>query len=412
MPWKERRALDERRDLVKDWLRQQESLAALCRRYEVSRPTAYKWIARYEALGEAGLEERSRAPRYHPQAIQAAIVDQVLKTREAHPRWGPRKIQAYLRKQEPKKAIPAASSIGELLRREGLSRPRKKRKRTPGNPIPLSQAMAPNDLWCTDFKGWFLCGDGQRCDPLTISDACSRFGLRCRAVAKADGVRVKAVFEAVFEEVGMPWRIRSDNGAPFAAPSPAGLSRLSIWWLHLGIQHERIRPGHPQENGQQERLHETLKQETALPPAPTLRQQQDRFLRFEREYNYERPHEALQYRTPAEVYAPSQRLYPAKLPELEYPKGTIQRHVSAPGQMKWGAEKVFLSRVLEGEVVGLVEQEEDFYEVYLGPILLGWFDASALVFVADPGPSRRRSHHRESHDPPEEDDSLRPSDCG
>lgn len=400
MPWRARKAVDERRDFLKEWMRQQDSLAELCRRYEISRPTAYKWIERYRDLGEAGLQERSRAPLHHRQAMSTAMVDQVLKIRERYPRWGPRKIQAYLQKQEGKQHVPAASSIGELLRREGLSRTRSKRKRTPGSSMPLSQGLEPNDLWCTDFKGWFVCGDGKRCDPLTISDACSRFALRCRAVSKTDGVRVKAVYVTLFQEAGMPRRIRSDNGPPFAAPAPAGLSRLAIWWLHLGIAHERIRPGCPQENGQHERLHQTLKQETASPPAATLRQQQNRFLKFEREYNYERPHEALQYRTPAEVYVASQRIYPAKLPELEYPKGTIQRRVSIPGQLKWGSEKVFLSQVLVGEVVGLIEQEEDFYEVYLGPVLLGWLDASVPVFVADAGPRRGRKR------------SLRPSNRG
>jgi transposase InsO family protein len=392
MPWKERKALDERREFLKEWSRQEESLAELCRRYAISRPTAYKWIDRYECGGEAALEQQSRAPLHHPQAISASVADCVLQVRARHPRWGPRKIKAFLEGRERKLIIPAASSIGEMLRREGLSHPRVRRRRTPGCATPPREVGAPNDLWCTDFKGWFLCGNGQRCDPLTISDACSRFGLRCRAVEHTDGVRVRAVYEGVFRKNGMPWRIRSDNGPPFATRAPAGLSQLSIWWLHLGITHERIRPGHPEENGQQERLHETLKQETASPPAATLRQQQDRFRKFEFEYNHERPHEALGYRTPAEVYVPSPRTYPAKLPELEYPAGAILRQVSAPGQLKWRSEKVFISNVLQGEIVGLVEQEEeDFYEVYLGPLLLGWFDGTAAAFAPDSGPRRRRS---------------------
>lgn len=412
MPWRERKPLEERRDFIAEWLRQEEPLAGLCRRYEISRPTAYKWIARYQTLGITGLEEYSRAPLHHPHAMKAGVVDRVLKLREKYPRWGPRKIRAYLQKQEPKLVVPAASSIGELLRKEGLSHARKKRRRTPRSELALSEGLAPNDLWCTDFKGWFLCGDGTRCDPLTISDACSRYALRCRAVAKTDGRRVKAVYEAVFYENGMPKKIRSDNGPPFASPAPGGLSRLSIWWLHLGIGHERIQPGHPEENGQQERLHQTLKQETASPPSANLRQQQQRFLRFEREYNYERPHEALQYRTPAEVYQPSQRIYSAQPAEFEYPKGTVQRHISVPGQLKWGAEKVFISSVLVGEIVGLIEQEEDFYEVYLGPILLGWLDTHELVFVADPGPNTRSSQRRQHQRRAEGTNSLRPSDPG
>ena len=391
MPWKESRALDERREFLRSWTKQQESLSELCRRHGISRPTAYKLIKRYEKEGEAALEERSRAPHHSPQTLNTTVADRILRLREQHPRWGPRKLQVYLQQREAKLQVPAASTIAELLRREGLSHPRRKRVRTPLSSSPLSHAVAPNDLWCTDFKGWFRCGDGQRCDPLTISDACSRYALRCRRVEQANEPHVHAVFEEVFQEDGLPWGIRSDNGPPFASPAPGGLSRLSIWWIHLAIRHERIRPGCPQENGQHERLHETLKQETASPPAANLRKQQEAFAKFEWEYNHERPHEALGYRTPAEVYVASARIYPARLPEVVYPAEAILRHISDSGNLKWRSEKTFLSKVLDGEIVGLIPQEEDFYEVYFGPILLGWFDATGPVFVADKGPSRRHA---------------------
>lgn len=410
MPWKARRALDERKAFLRDWSRQEDSLAELCRRYSISRPTGYKWIARFSAEGEAGLEERSRAPLHHPHAIQTAMADRLLIVREQHPYWGPRKIRAYLQHRDPKLVLPATSSIGELLRREGLSRPRGKRRRTPGCSVEVGPASAPNELWCTDFKGWFLCGNGERCDPLTVSDACSRFALLCRSVEKTDGERVRAVYEVLFREDGLPLRILSDNGPPFASPAPGGLSRLTIWWVHLGIQHERSRPGCPQDNGKLERLHETLKQETASPPAASLRQQQERFVKFEREYNYERPHEALGYRTPGQVYVASSRQCPAKVPELEYPSGAILRRVAERGQIKWGGRKVFLSNVLDGEMVGFVEQEEGFYEVSLGPILLGWFAAGELAFVADPGPGRRR-RGEEVENEADGQASLRPSDA-
>lgn len=408
MPWKERKALDEKRAFLEEWNRQEESLAELCRRYEISRPTAYKWIQRNAAGGEAALEEHSRAPHHRPQAMSVTMVDRLLGLREKHPRWGPRKIKLYLQQREPRLTLPAASSIGELLRREGLSQPRVKRRHTPLSPLAVGPASAPNDLWCTDFKGWFLCGNGERCDPLTINDACSRYSLRCRATEATDGPRVRAIYEVVFRENGLPWRIRSDNGPPFASPAPGGLSRLSIWWLHLGIVHERIRPGRPQENGQQERFHLTLQQETASPPAATLRQQQERFLKFEWEYNHERPHEALGYRTPAQVYASSSRTYPAKVPEFAYPAAAILRRVAERGQVKWQSQKVFVSCVLDGEVVALMPQEEDFYEVYLGTLLLGWFDARGGVFVADPGPRRRGP--QEVFEEADVAASLRPSD--
>jgi hypothetical protein len=250
----------------------------------------------------------------------------------------------------------------------------------------LGHAEAPNQVWCTDNTGWFLCDNGERCDPLTISDAFSRYLHRCRSVAKSDGPHVRAVFEAVFREYGLPDAIRSDNGPPFASPAPAGLSRLAMWWLRLGIRHERIEPGCPEQNGRHERMHQTLKQETAAPPAANLRQQQERFRRFEREYNQERPHEALGNRTPASVYAASARAFPARLPELEYPGGVEFRRISHNGYLKWGGQRTFVSEVLSRENVGLLEIDDDLFEVYYGPLLLGWFEAVEHVFEADRGP--------------------------
>jgi hypothetical protein len=262
----------------------------------------------------------------------------------------------------------------------------------------LAHAQAPNQVWCADFKGWFVCGDGKRCDPLTISDAYSRYLLRCQAVAKTDGIRARSVFEAVFRECGLPDAIRTDNGAPFAGPTPAGLSRLSMWWIRLGIGHERIEPGCPQQNGRHERMHQTLKQETANPPAANLRRQQRAMLDFQREYNLERPHEALGYQTPGSLYVASARSYPARLPEPEYPAGSTLRSISRDGQMRWTNERVFLSKVLAGEQVGLLQVEDAFYEVYYGPVLLGWYDEAENFFVADagrPDKQRRRKQKRE-----------------
>jgi len=280
--------------------------------------------------------------------------------------------------------------MGALLEREGLTHPRRPRRRTPRYSEPLAHAQAANQVWCADYKGWFYCGDGQRCDPLTISDAFSRYLLRCRAVPKTDGMQAHAVFEAVFREHGLPEAIRTDNGPPFASKAPAGLSRLSMWWLRLGIRHERIEPGHPEQNGRHERMHQTLKQETASPPRGNLRQQQQAFQRFQREYNEERPHEALEYRTPAEFYAASARVYPSRLPELEYVPGVHLRRISQQGSVKWKGGRAFVSEVLAREQVGLLEVEEDFLEVYYGPLLLGWLDATEAVFVADKGPPKRK----------------------
>jgi len=398
MPWKESKALDERRSFIQEWEKGEDDFAELCGQYGVSRPTGYTWLNRYEAEGESGLAERSRSPHHCPHALSEAVSEAILKLRREHPRWGPRKLRAYLLARQPQQNWPAASSIGALLSREGLAHPRQTRRRTPRQSEPLAHAQAPNQVWCADYKGWFYCGDGHRCDPLTISDAFSRYLLRCRAVPKTDGVEAKAVFEAVFREYGLPDRIRTDNGPPFASKAPAGLSRLSMWWLRLGIRHERIEPGCPEQNGRHERMHQTLKQETASPPQANLRQQQLAFQRFEWEYNQERPHEALGYRQPAELYVGSARLYPSRLPELEYPAGVHLRRISQQGSVKWKGGRAFVSEVVAREYVGLLETHDDFFEVYYGPVLLGWLDGAgpAPVFAPDRGPCRRRGRESAS----------------
>ena len=389
MPWKESRAMDERKKFIQEWKKSEEDFAELCRQYTISRPTGYLWVDRYEAEGEAGLAERSRAPHHPAQAMSEAVAERIVDLRREHPRWGPRKLRAYLKKSEPAKPWPAVSSIGELLNREGLTHRRKQRRRTPSYSQPLEHAESPNQVWSADYKGWFLCGNGQRCDPLTISDAFSRYLLRCRAVEKTDGIHTRAVFEAVFREYGLPDVLRTDNGPPFASKAPAGLSRLSMWWLRLGIRHERIEPGCPEQNGRHERMHQTLKQETASPPQASWRDQQKAFAAFEWEFNHERPHEALAYRTPGELYVPSGRRYPARLPELIYPAGMHLRKISQQGSLKWGCQRTFLSEVLGREVVGLLEIEEELYEVYYGPLLLGWFDGVEHTFTADQKKKRK-----------------------
>ena len=374
MPWKESSAVDQRRAFIVAVEGGTDSLAELCRQYEISRQTGYKWLKRFEEDGEGGLEELSRAPHRQARQMAEKIAEEIVGARRKHPRWGPRKLKAYLQRKAPARVWPAASSVGALLKREGLVVERRKRLRTPSYSEPLRHADGPNRVWCADFKGWFLCGDGRRCDPLTCTDAFSRYLLRSRAVAKTDGPHVKSVFEAMFREYGLPESIRTDNGSPFASRAPGGLSRLSMWWLRLGIGHERIEPGCPQQNGRHERMHKTLKQETASPPAANLRRQQEAFIAFEKEYNYERPHEALENRTPAELYEPSRRPYPSKLPELEYPGGVLLRRISQQGSLKWKCERTFISAVLARERVGLLEVDEAYFEVYYGPLLIGWFD--------------------------------------
>jgi putative transposase len=395
MAWKGRTMLEERRVLIEDWQSGEWSFSELCRRYGISRQTGYKWVQRFAEQGQSGLQELSRAPHNSPQTMCPEVRARVIALREAHPRWGPRKLRVNLSESDTDLQWPATSSIGELLHREGLAHGRRRRQRTVRYSEPLAHANDANRVWCADFKGWFLCGNGERCDPLTISDAYSRFLLRCRSVEKTDGPHVRGIFESAFREWGMPEAIRTDNGPPFSSKAPGGLSRLNIWWMRLGIRHERIEPGCPEQNGRHERMHLTLKQETADPAAGNLRQQQKAFHRFQEEYNHERPHEALGYKTPASAYVASPREYPARLPELEHPRGAILRKVNEDGRIVWVNRKAFISKTLGGEYVGLQPVEDGFYEVYFGGLLLGWFDEQESYFALDRGPRRRRRRRQE-----------------
>lgn len=377
MPWKATCPMDERLRFIAEYLEQEWSMTVLCRRYGISRKTGYKLLARYEESGPAGLQDRARAPHTHPNAVGEEVVTALLQLRARHPHWGPRKLRAWLARRNPARRWPAASTVGSLLRQHGLTVPRRRRRRCPPATQPFLAAGVPNDVWCADFKGWFRTGDGRRCDPFTLSDSASRFLLRCQALPRPDEAHVRPLFEAVFREFGLPRGLRSDNGPPFASLAAGGLSRLAVWWIKLGIQPERIAPGHPEQNGRHERLHLTLKQETATPPHATGRAQQRAFDHFRRVYNEERPHEALGQRPPAEVYTPSPRPYPERVREPEYPVGQDIRRVRHNGEIRWRGHLVFVSQCLAGEPIGLEEIGDDRWRVRFGPVELGWLDARA-----------------------------------
>lgn len=381
--------MDQRKEFIDEWLKDERTFTDLCLRFGIARKTGYACVERFQEAGRAGLEARSRAPHQSPQAIPEKTAALLIAERQKRPTWGARKLRLLLQREKPDVTWPAASSIGELLQREGLIPARAPRRKTPPYTQPLAHAEAPNQVWCADFKGWFYCGDGVRCDPFTITDAHSRFLLCCRATDKADGPHVRAVMEAVFRRHGMPEAMRTDNGSPFASRAPGGLSRLSMWWLQLGIRHERIEPGRPDQNGRHERMHRTLKQETASPPAANRGRQQQSFIAFERMYNGERPHEALHGQRPADVYTDSTRVFPARVPELVYPSGVHLRRISQQGSLKWRTQRTFLSEVLARQTVGLLETEEEFFEVYYGPLLIGWFDGRSQVFAPERARSRR-----------------------
>ena len=304
--------MDQRLAFIAEWLRDEWTMTELAERYQISRKTAYKWVDRYDADPAAGLADRSRAPKAHGRAMAAPLRDTILALRGRHPHWGPKKLRAILAERHPGDTWPAASTMGELLRREGVSQPRRRPRYVVPLTQPLAAARAPNDVWTADFKGWFRTADQTRCDPLTVADACSRFVLCCRIVAPSErGVR--PWFERAFREHGLPLAMRTDNGSPFATTGAGQLSHLAVWWLKLGIQLDRIDRGHPEQNGRHERFHLTLQQETTTPPAATPRQQQRRFDRMRREFNTVRPHEALGQTPPARHYVPSPRPYPERL---------------------------------------------------------------------------------------------------
>jgi putative transposase len=365
--------MDQRVAFIADWLRDEWTMTELAERYQISRKTGYKWVDRYTADPHHGLAERSRAPHVHGRAIAEATRDAIVALRCKKPRWGPKKLRAVLQEWAPRRHWPAASTIGDLLRREELSEPRRRRRYVVPLTQPFAAAQAPNDVWTADFKGWFRTADGTRCDPLTIADACSRFVLCCRIVApSAHGVR--PWFERAFRDYGLPQALRTDNGSPFATTGAGQLSHLAVWWLKLGIQLDRIDPGHPEQNGRHERFHLTLQEETTRPPAPTPGAQQRRFDRMRCEFNTERPHEALGQQPPARVYVASPRPYPARLEEPWYDATHQVRRVRQTGQIKWHGEQVFISEAVRGEVVGLAETTRGDWTVRFMQVELGRVD--------------------------------------
>ena len=364
--------MDEKIRFVIEYERDEQTMTDLCSTFGISRECGYTWLRRYRQKGVAGLVEVDRAALYHPNQTPVAIEAAVLELRQAHMRWGPRKLKRILERDQPGRSWPATSTMGEIVKRAGLVVARKKRRRTEPYTEPLAHAVESNRVWCADFKGWFRSGDGTRIDPLTITDACSRYLLRSQAVEKTDTERVRAIFEAAFREYGLPQAIRTDNGAPFASTAVGGLSRLAVWWIKLGIVPERIEAGHPEQNGRHERMHRTLKLE--LRPAEDWRGQQRELDRFRQEYNEVRPHEALRMQTPASVYEPSPRVYPRKLPEVEYPDTMLVRTIQSHGHFRWKKHDIFLSEVLWGERVGLLPFDDGCYTVYFAHMPVALFE--------------------------------------
>jgi putative transposase len=390
MPWREVCPMDEKVRLIAALVAREESVTAVCEQLGISRKTAYKWLWRYREHAAAGLRERSRAPHVVPWAINDAQAQAILGVRREHPSWGPKKLRAKLDQRAPGQSWPAPSTIGELLRREGLTHPRKRRRCASPSASCLRTAVAPNDVWGIDYKGWFISGDGARCLPLTLSDGYSRYLLCAKLVERTGYADCHRELERVFREYGLPRAIRSDNGSPFASVGAGGLSRLSVWWIKLGITPERIEPGKPAQNGRHERMHKTLKAECASPPAANRTAQQRRLDEFRDEFNHQRPHEALGQTAPAAHYAPSSRSYPSRLEDPAYPDDYQLRRVRSRGEIKWQGELVYISEALINEVIGLVETDDADAEVYFGPMKLGLLDGVSLKLLRRQRPAAQR----------------------
>lgn len=374
MPWKETCVMNQRLQFISDWLSGAYTVTGLCDYYEISRPTAYKWLRRYEAIGLDGLKEQSRRPHQHPHAITERRKQQIIEEKLRHQSWGPKKVMDYLRQKQPAVPWPADSTAGELLKRAGLVKQRRRRRRVGADTQPFQHCDRANRVWSADFKGEFRLGNQRWCYPLTVTDNFSRYLLACRGLPGTGYAGVRPWWEWVFREYGLPEAIRTDNGPPFASRALGGISQLAKWWIQLGIKPERIRPGTPSQNGRHERMHRSLKAATVVPPSRTMALQQQRFDVFVREYNKDRSHEALQRRTPAQLYTPASHTYPEKLKPVSYGTDTVVRRVRHNGEIKWHGQLFYVSQVLVRENVGLISVAEGRWQVYYGFYPLGILD--------------------------------------
>src|SRR6202167_3738968 len=380
MPWKECNRMDERLRFVARLL-EGENMSRVCREFGISRPTGYKIFNRYKDLGYQGLLDRSRRPYRHANQLPFQLESAIVRLRTEHPSWGAAKIREKLIRAFPMVPAPAKSTVHAVLDRHGLVE-RRKRRRHKAQGTFLTDPSSPNKLWCADFKGEFMLGNRQYCYPLTITDYCSRYLLACESLESTKSKFAFNVFERVFKDFGLPTAIRTDNGVPFASPNALfGLSKLAVWWLRLGIGIERIKPGHPQQNGRHERMHLTLKKEATKPAAANFLQQQARFDKFMDVFNNERPHEALDMKCPVEVYQPSPRPYTG-LPDIDYPLHDKTVVVTRCGRICLGRQKINFSQVFAGQAVGIQEVHDDIWLVSFMDYDLGYFDLETRVLEA------------------------------
>ena len=376
MPWIETDAMQQRVLFLKAWLSQRYTKTELCQQFNISRPTADKWIKRHEQLGFEGLTELSRKPHHSPNATPQWICDWLISEKLKRPHWGAKKLLDSFTRHFPEAKKPADSTGDLILARAGLVQPRKTKRRMSADTQPFGECIAPNATWSADFKGQFLLGNQKFCYPLTITDNFSRFLFCCKGLPNTKSAPVIAEFERLFEQFGLPYSIRTDNGSPFASQALGGISKLSKWWIDLGIRPERIKPSHPEQNGRHERMHRSLK--AALQPQNSFEAQQTFFNQFLREYNEERSHEGIGRKTPAECYEPSKRIYTGHIEPYDYGDNVEIRKVKLSGEIKWQGKTYYLSQVLANEPVAFEPYADGIWHVYYRFHLLGSFDAKEM----------------------------------
>lgn len=385
MPWKETCVMDERMKFVGRLL-SGEKMTHLCKEFGISRVTGHKIWKRYQQDGSRALSNRSRAPHKHPNQLPFEVEQLIVRLKKEKPKWGAPKIRELVNNKYPTIKLPAISTVHCILDRHGLVDRQKRRNNYHATASYLSTPKSPNDLWCTDFKGQFRMKNQIYCYPLTLSDFVSRFVISCEALSGTELNPCFAVYEEAFQEYGLPTAIRSDNGAPFACGNSAwNLTRLSVWWMRLGIKLERIEPGNPQQNGRHERMHRTLKLEAATPAGANLLQQQEKFDHFRSEFNYERPHQALNMKCPADVHQKSSRPY-LGLPEITYPEYDKSLLITCCGKVCIGKQKVHISKALANQLVGVTEVDDRIWQVGFMDYTLGFFDEETDKFAPKEDP--------------------------
>lgn len=380
MPWKESSTVDQRTALVNDWLTNRYTVSSLAEAYGVSRQKAHKWLRRFREEGRRGLEDRSRAPKTIPSKTSSRIKELVVRLRKKRPRWGAPKILAKLGEQHPDLAFPSERTVHSILVDAGLVLRRRRPRRVHRKPRrELATSTQPNDVWCVDFKGDFRLGNGTRCHPLTVTDHFSRYLLVCRGLERETLSSTQETLTRAFKIYGLPTVMRSDNGRPFGSGGPCGLSKLSVWLIKLGVSPEHIDPSRPDQNGRHERMHRTLKDETARPPKHSMRAQQLAFTRFTKDFNEERPHQALGQIPPTRVYESSPREYPRRIEAPAYPGHFETRYVRSNGEIQWKSRRILVGAAFHGEYVGLEEIDEGLWLLRFADWELGVLNDRALA---------------------------------